>query len=423
MRILWVSLRIFDDTEEKQTAVWLKALANKLVSSPEIILANVSCKSGITELTACDYKTIKQWAFPFDKYNKRRYPSKLTQQRFKYVVSIFNPDIIQVWGSENYFKLLPFDTKYPGIKVLTMQGVLESIAPNILLGMNIKELISTIGFREFLTQRSILTTRHSFVKGGIIENEMIRASHFIITQSNWTDSQISQINPNAKLYRTHRVLRQNFIECKKWSCFEHNTPILYSAAVGYSLKGLHILIKALAIVKKQYPNVELRLAGATGRRDFLGEGYFRMILRMIKSYELESNIIWLGPLSADEIIINLQKASVYINPSFVESYSIAFAEAMSVGTPGVISFAGAMPELADNNKEALFFTPMDFNRCAYLIVQLLSNKELSIMISENAIARSEKRNISVDILNEQLEIYNDIMKINDQEKKINFIKN
>jgi glycosyltransferase involved in cell wall biosynthesis len=413
MRILWVSLRIFDDKEETETAVWLKALAVKMVSSPEIILANISCKSGITELTACDYSNIKQWAFPFDKYDKNGCPSEKTKQRFSKVVEIFKPDIIQVWGSENFFKLLPFDNRYPSIKVLTMQGILDSIAPILLSGLSFKEKISTIGLREIISQRSIFNIRKSFEHEGRIENIMIKASDFIITQSDWTDSQIRHINPAAKLYRTHRSLRELFLDCKKWNQFSHDNPILYSAAVGYPLKGLHILIKALAIVKKQYPNVVLRLAGATGRKDFLGDGYLRMILRLIKKNDLETNVTWLGPITATGITENLQQASAFINPSFVESYSLALAEAMSVGTPGVISFAGAMPELADNNKEALFFTPMDYKRCAFLIIKLLSDKELSLEISKNAILRSEERNVKFDILNEQLEIYRDIIRSND----------
>lgn len=413
MRILWVSLRIFDNIEETQTVVWLKALAAKLVSSPEIILANISCKNGISELTECDYNNIKQWAFPFDKVNSKGYPSKVTAQRFGEVIRIFEPDIIQVWGSENFFKLLPFDNRYPGIKVLTMQGVLNSIAPVLLAGMNNRELLSTIGLRELILRRNLFTEKKSFEKVGLLENEMIRKSNFIITQSDWTDAQIRHINPLAKLYRTHRVLREPFLNCEKWHGFNHDKPIIYSAAVGYSLKGLHILIKALVIVKKHFPKVELRLAGAIGRKNFLGDGYLRMILRLIKKNDLQKNVIWLGPVTATEIIDNLQKASVYLNPSFVESYSLAFAEAMCVGTPAVISFAGAMPELADNNKEALFFTPMDYKQCAFLIVKLISNKELALYISEQAICRSEERNIKFDIVNEQLEIYRDIIRSSD----------
>jgi len=409
MKILWVSSRIFDDREETQSGVWLKAMAMKLVSHPDLTLGNVSCQKEILDVISCDYNKIRQWAFPCEKNGSKGYPSRATEMRFEKVVNDFRPDIIQVWGSENPFKLMPFDSKLSGVKVLTMQGVLSSMGPNCLRGMSIKEMLSTIGVQEIITGRSIFSIAKSFFYDGKIEGEMIKKSNFIISQSDWTDSQIRPVNPNAKLYRTHRVLRENFLNCDKWSAFIHEEPIVYSAAVGYSLKGLHILIKAMALVKEKYPSVVLRLAGAVGRSDFLGDGYYRMILRMIKRLHLENNVIWLGAITASEIVCNLQQASIFVNPSYVESYSLAFSEAMSVGTPSVVSFAGAMPELAVNNKEALFFTPGDYKRCAYLIIKLLSDNELSKKISLNALKRSVERNVEFDIVQEQIEIYKNIL--------------
>ena len=409
MRILWVSARIFDDMEETRSGVWLKAMALKLVSHPDLTLGNVSYQKGISETKKCDYKSIRQWAFPNDKKRSKGYPSHATDMRFEKVVNDFKPDIIQVWGSENPFKLMAFEPKFPGVKVLTMQGVLSSMGPYYLRGMSIKEMISTIGPREIIKGSSIFSIARSFFEEGKIEDEMIRKSAFIITQSDWTDAQIRPVNPNAKLYRTHRVLREDFIKCEKWTFFKREQPVIYSSAIGYSFKGLHILIKAIALVKEQYPNVILRLAGPVGRRDILGDGYFRLILRMIKNYNLENNVTWLGAVPASVIVENLQHASIFVNPSYVESYSLSFAEAMSVGTPSVISFAGAMPELAENNKDALFFTPGDYKRCAHLIIKLLSDNTLSEEISKNAVKRAEARNVEFDIVQEQIEIYKDIL--------------
>lgn len=409
MRILWISASIFDEREEFQSGVWQKALAIKLAQSKALVLGNIAPTNDIAEIKKKPFHNIEQWGLPKDKIDNNGYPSNTTMERFSWVLNEFNPDIIQIWGSENFLKLLPFDSKYNVVKVLTIQGVLGSIASNLLLGLSYRDIISTIGLREIITMNNLLSIKKSFVADGKIEKEMVMRSNFIITQSDWTDSQIGYLNPNAKRYRTHRALRNQFISCEKWLNFKHFSPIIYSASIGYSLKGLHILIRALILVKKQFPNVELRLAGAVGRKDFLGDGYYLYILRLIKNNNLERNVTFLGAITANEIVENLQKSSVFVNPSFVESYSMAFAEAMSVGTPSVISFAGAMPELADNNKEALFYSPGDFKRCAYLICKLLSNSELSKFISENAVKRSDERNVKFDIVDEQIKIYEDIL--------------
>lgn len=415
MNILWISARIFDVNEETESGVWLKALAVKLAESGKIILGNISIKRGIKKPERCDFGRINQWALPIPKINRKGYPDRKTKLLFEEVVREFNPVIIQIWGSENPFKLLPFDEKYPGIKVLTMQGVLSSIAPVLFAGMDCRELISTIGLQELLLRKNLFTIKKSFKKEGILEIEMIRKSNIIITQSEWTESQIISVNDVAKFYRVNRVLRAPFNNCKKWYEFEHNKHTIYTASFGYTLKGLHVLIKAMPIVKKKFPEIKLNIAGVYGRKDFLGNGYFRFLLRLVKKFGLEENINWLGPLTANEIVNRLQEASVFVNTSFVESYSMVLSEAMSVGTPSVISFAGAMPELAENNKEALFFTPGDYKRCAYLIIKLLSDKELSTKLSVNAVKRAEERNVKQDIVKQQLEIYDEIISIGQKE--------
>lgn len=416
MKILWVSTRIFDNNEETQSGVWQKALGTRLAENDGILLGNVSRKAGVNELSPCNYGKIQQWALPPDKVNKSGFPSELTFQRFEKIIEEFKPDIIQIWGSENPLKLLPFDKIFPGIKVLTMQGVLGSIGPVLLSGLSFKEKVFTIGLRELLKRKNLFKEKKSFLSEGNIEAEMIRRSRFIISQSDWTDSQVRQINPKAKLFRITRALRPEFLNCKQWPDFEHSKPIIYSAALGYSLKGLHVLIRALSIVKQEFPDIELRLAGKTGRKDFLGDGYLRLILRMIKNYGLEKNVNWVGALTAKEIISQLQESAVFVNPSFIESYSLTLAEAMSVGTPSVVSFAGAMPELAENNKEALFFTPGDHKRCAHLIMKLLSDHELALKISQNAIKRSEERELKTDVAKKQIEIYTEIIRLSKAEK-------
>jgi glycosyltransferase involved in cell wall biosynthesis len=409
MKVLWVSLRLFENTDEKQTAVWLKALANKLSEMPNLELANVSKKDGVKELISCDFGKIKQWALPDFSLGKKGLPPQDIKHIYEKILNEFKPDIIQVWGSENHLKLLPFYSEYPAAKVLTMQGVMASISSRSLIGLSLKDILNTIGIREIIRFRNIYTIAQSFNVEAVFENEMIKRSDFIITQSNWTDTQIRHINEKALFYRVQRELRDEFISLdQKWTDFTHDTPIIYSASIGYTLKGLHTLIRAISIVKQVFPKVVLRLAGSTGRRDWLGDGYLRFILKEIKKQDLIENIHWLGPIAAKEIVKNLQEASVFVNPSTVESYSMVVAESMAVGTPAVISYAGAMPELAIPDKEALFFSPGDYKQLAFCVIQLLKNNDLCKSISLAAQKKAKMRITENDNALQQYLIYKDI---------------
>lgn len=409
MKILWISATIFTDAEEKQSGVWQKSLALKLALNKDIELINISYQNSSREVIEYSFSNIKQYGLPRLGKAKRGYPPQETILLFEKIIIENNPDIIHIWGSENPLKLLAFDQKLHGIKVLSMQGVLGSIAECLLNGLTYRELVSTIGIRELLKRETLFSIKKSFYQDAKIEHEMIQKSKYIITQSEWTESQIKPINSNAQFFRINRVLRDTFVAAKKWNEFEHKKPVIYSAAIGYSLKGLHVLIKSLSIVKSIFPNVELRLAGAVGRKDFLGDGYIRLIIRMINKYGLQKNIIWLGAITADQIVKNLQQSSVFVNPSYIESYSVVVAEAMAVGTPSVLSFAGAMPELAESNKEALFFTPGDYKQCAAKIIKLISDNELASELSVNAQKKAEYRNSKIDTVAEQIKIYREIL--------------
>ena len=409
IRVLWVSSRIFNDSDEKQSGVWQKALAEKLQASNLVVLGNVSVQSTSRSITRYNFKGIEQWGLPVKGKIRKGMPPIETSRQYSQVVEAFNPQLIQVWGSENPLKLLPFLADHNVPVMLTVQGVLGSIGNTLLRGLSVKEIISTIGLREILFGSSLFAIKRSFEKEAVIENQILKSARFIETQSEWTISQIKAINPVARYLKTQRALRPEFLTAKKWIMFKHSNPIIYTASWGYSLKGLHVLIKALAVVKISCPNIQLRIAGAKGRADCLGDGYLRLIIKMINSLGLEHNVIWLGSIDANQIIIELQHASVFVSTSFVESYSVALAEAMCIGTPSVVSYAGAMPELADPGIDALFFTPGDDKQCAFQILKFLNNVDFACSISENALAKSIKRESEADLVRIQHDNYVNIL--------------
>lgn len=409
MKVLWISSSIFDEADEKQSGVWQKALAEKLIEQKNLTLGNISYQVGIKERRYSVYKTIHQWGIPYMGKVKKGMPPEKVCRLFSEAVKNYNPDIIHIWGSENPFKLLPFNSDLPGIKVLAIQGLLNTMGINCLPWFTLKDIVSMIGIREILKKQNVVSVQRSFFREGRIEEKIIKSSNYVITQSEWTESNLLSVSNNIKYFRTHRELREPFIKCKKWSEYEHKNAIIYTSSYGYTWKALYILIRALPIIKIYFPDIQLRIAGNIGRTDILGEGYLRYIIKIIKYYKISDNVLWLGPLNAIQIVNELQHASVYVNPSNVESYSNTLAEAMSVGTPSVVTFAGAMPELADNNKDALFFTIGDYKRCAHLVVKLLSDEMLSKDISNNALKRSRERNDDNDVASIHMNIYRKIM--------------
>ena len=93
----------------------------------------------------------------------------------------------------------------------------------------------------------------------------------------------------------------------------------------------------------------------------------------------------------------------------METYCLAFAESMMVGTPTIASYAGAMPELAEDGKEAFFYNSMDFISCAYYIDRLVTDKALAERLSAAGRAKRLIENNRDSVLQTQLDIYQEII--------------
>ena len=222
---------------------------------------------------------------------------------------------------------------------------------------------------------------------------------------------VQYINSKANLYATKILLRDSFYSSPKWE-FKKNkdSPVIFSsssAAVSY--KGIHVLIKATKCLKRQYPNVKLRLAGNLMVGNKMIDGYSLFLKSLVDKNDLKDNVFYTGSLSEKEIVKELLACDVCVVPSFVETYCLAFAEAMILGVPVVASYAGAMPELAQDRKEALFYNSSDVVACASMIAQLIEDEKLASDISKYAIKRRELENAPELVLENQIQIYNQLI--------------
>jgi glycosyltransferase involved in cell wall biosynthesis len=409
MKVLWLSNRIFETSAEKQSGTWLKSLATALSSNPGITLVNIST-SNVQHMTRMDYQRIVQWAVPHVSLRRDGLPNAHIVNLLKKAVAEFEPDIIQVWGTEGYWGLLTARKILTGQCILSIQGVLNAILPVYNGGLSLQETFQCIGLREILRPYgSLFLARKKFEARALFEQEIIRGHKFIVTQSLWSKGQVSAISPFFISYRTERTLREEFVNAEPWQTPKNAGPVLFTSCAGRPYKGMHVLIKAVGVLKRRFPNIRLYISGAHIPTRIRMSGYDKWLRKIVGNLGLNNNVAWLGDLSADEIIANLHRCNVFINPSFIESYSLSLAEAMYLGVPSVVSYAGAMPELAVENQSALFFSPGDYVGCATKIEYVLADDKLSNEISRASRLLGVKRNNAEAIVDHQLYIYKSVL--------------
>lgn len=417
MKILWLCNSRFSNKDLCSTGTWLQPLAEMINKCDGVDVVNVTMGSEDSTLKEV-IKDIVQYVLPNKKCNY------YLGDEIQKIIDIENPDLIHIWGTETGWGAL---VKQRNIRVpsfIEMQGVTSSIPMFYWGGLSAFDILKvTMAPLSFCNPRSTsLYERHLLVKKGENEKRIIRDFGSISVQSNWVRDYVLNINPNAKIYKTQIILRNAFYECAHWQWKENSdSPVIFSLSNGgRPYKGVHVLLPAIALLKKKYPKIQLNVAGNYfgSNRPFFYRDYVRYILSIIKRLGIEENVRFVGPLNSTQIIKQLQNANVCVIPSFVESYCLALAEAMMVGTPCVVSYAGAMPEMAEPNSEALFYSSNDYISCAARIEECLSNRHLSESLSSNAIKRKQKDCNKDEMIKIQIRNYKDFLSDNNKGRKL-----
>lgn len=412
VKILWFCSSLIKSESEATGLSWIHSLAHQLIDNPNIELYNV-CQGMVSKLTHHKNDKIQQWEFPAFSVDKNGLPSSNMLNQILEIVQKVKPDLVHYWGTESFWPLLSSRGFITTPALLEIQGLKFTCYPFFSKGMSSWDRLRTIGLRELIKpDLSIFRQEIEFKKWGEFEKEMIQSIDNIAVQSDWVTKQVAALNPNANLHRTKILLRSAFKSTPPWDIKEIQRHKIFTSATSTAIpyKGFHVLIDAIYIIKKQYPSINLAIAGYK-RKGIKKTGYERWIDRKIKKYGLTQHIEWLGQLNEKELISQLKNSHINVVPSFVESYSLAMDESLTIGVPTIASNTTAMPELADNENNALLVEPGNPLSIAKAISSVFDSDILSESLSKNALKSRRSYHESVDA-GFQLEIYSKILNLN-----------
>ena len=155
-------------------------------------------------------------------------------------------------------------------------------------------------------------------------------------------------------------------------------------AVGdlYIQKNLHALFEALVLLKDEFPDIRLKVAG-----DPVDMDYTARLTRMITTRGLDGHVELLGSLSAGELAGLYRRCRLFVFPSLVETFGQPLVEAMASAAPIVSANTTAMPEVAGD--AALYFNPHDPATVALRIGEALRDADVRRRLSLNAVKRAQ----------------------------------
>ena len=165
-------------------------------------------------------------------------------------------------------------------------------------------------------------------------------------------------------------------------------PILICAGQIFPVKGQDLLLEALPIIKRRYPEVLCIFAGRVGSEQGLDDTkhFYRQLQTRVDELGLRSNVMFPGETRHLDILF--KKAHVSVQPSRMESFCRVVAEALLCGTPVVAFATGAIPEVAGPG--ALLVSPGDIRGLADAVISTLENPKDAQRRVEEGRAHVEK---------------------------------
>ncbi len=408
IKVIWLSNIVQSDEDIKGTGTWLQAMAQGLINSDQVEIGNIAWGK-VAQPVRRDSGQIRQWIVPIAaRLTGNGLPSNRLVAEIAKIVDEFSPDLVQIWGTENYWGLLTARNLIRGPALLVMQGVRLVCARVYNGGLSFWEQMSCIGVKEIIRKSTIFQGRRRFAKWGILEREIIENHSFISTQSEWMAAWVRSINESCLIFHSDLPLRGSFCNAAPWE-FSGNPVFFCSASYAHPYKGLHVAVRAIAILKRDFPDVRLHIAGIHQRTGIRRDGYVDWLNREVERLGVKPNVVWLGALNDSEIVEEMRSAAGMVLPTYIESYCLAMVESMMVGIPSVVSYVGALPFNAVDERSALFFAPGDEAMCAYHLRRLLTDRALAERISQGAREIALVRNNTNRIIRDQIGIYHQVL--------------
>lgn len=333
------------------------------------------------------------------------YPSARVRQKCCDIVEGFRPDVVHVHGSENSFGLLTAKGDIQTPAVISLQGLLGPYSRFDSGGISVWDRMRHCTISD-------LVGRHGSLRGSWllsrriwhVESCILRSRAVFIGRTLYDRACLRAVNPHAVYHHCDEVMRLPFYTQQR-DPHQVIPGHIFAPVGGYPRKGFHCLLKAVALLKDEFPNLAVRLPGAPPVNSWLGDGYQRHVYGLIRTLGLENHVTFLGDLDAEAVADELARAQVFAFPSFADNSPNSLAEAMLVGAPVVASFVGGVPSMVCDQETALCFPVGDEIVMAECLRKALSDESLSARLAHNAQQVARQRHDPNSIAHRMLEIY------------------
>lgn len=429
MKIFWATniplqplLKKYGNLREAASGSWMNSLVSQIAKCHDIEIGIVSpfqekgkelCKTFVEDGITYYHFTPPSYYLPITPYREGNYQRKILGY-LKQALDDFQPDILHVHGVEQPWGLIKENSSVSIPVIVSIQGILEMCKRNAWGDMNLFDILKmqkntpTGVLRLFpnLWKKVNLSVR---IKR---EQRILSFADCIIGRTLWDKAYARGVAPNTPYREQHEIMRPSFYTAK-WRLKGIKRYSIFSAGRVTFAKGIHVLIKAISLLKEDYPEVLLHYAGSYSSRD--PEWFY--IKRLILRENLQNNIQMHGHLNSDQMVQLMCESHSFATASFVENGCNALQEAQLLGMPCVATYAGGMTTTGRDEETALMTVVGNEYMLAEQIRRIFSDDQIALQLSKVSRAVAMVRNNPENIVRQLLCIYKEFF------VKKRFVKN
>ena len=309
------------------------------------------------------------------------------------VVERFNPDVIQVFGTEGPAGLLAERTSVP--VVVHLQGLLgPSLNAWIPPFCSVRDLLIRTGCSPVRVARQWHAwrfNRHVAVR----EREILRNCKFFLGRTEWDRTYVSLYAPRARYFHCEEVLRPEF--SRPADRHPSGKPVFASTLSGPLYKGHDVVLKTAKVLCE------------TGHADFewrvFGVDDFRFAGKKTGIRAGDVHVRPMGLVPAPVLRDGLLSCTAYVHPSYIDNSPNGVCEAQVLGVPVVATDVGGVSSIVEEGKTGFLVPANDPVALAGRMIGLATGS-LRLPVGWEAGPRS--RHDPVRVVDRVLEIYREI---------------
>lgn len=297
------------------------------------------------------------------------------------------PDIIDVQGIE--FEFSDYVSKMNGIKspiIYTLQGLVSETNSAYKKIRGLGKLLLQRSWFDVKRGKGDLEKLFMLHIRGRKSIEILKRASYVTGRTAWDKEVALNYNPELHYYHVDRILRPEFYECETWNLSHIRRCSIYVPQVSTLLKGGHLLLDIVSLLKEKYPELMVWIPGEAIDKKETNQlrGYEKYLLKKIEKKGLKEYIKFTGSLNATQIAKILTYTNVFLQTSFLENSSNALAEAQILGVPCVASSVGGTPTYIKNRETGILFESGNAAEAAKAIEMVFENDTIALQLSNNA---------------------------------------